>query len=352
MTWFGSTIWLTTALLACGFAIPAAAQPVAELTPTDTELRSVANEILSGDDFRHFEHFERSPSSSAKPDATTTDSTEEPAPTEESWWDRLRRQGATKTSTSSKSDRSSSDSTQRPKESRSENAPTSAKAAPSDASPVRPERDGSTTRPSQRGADGIERPVRFAPKSRTQTDTSSSDWGFGDSSFVSGLGAFIGSALHAIAYAVLIAVCVLILALAAPAIAEGWRGRARRDSGTGAAIVPLAHDRSPGETAADVFLQQALQLARQHAYREALGQLLLGAMSWIERKDWIRYRRGLTVRDYLRSVRSRPEQYGGLRVVVEAYEPVEFGRRPATQSMFESALAGYRAGFRGATDEH
>jgi hypothetical protein len=115
--------------------------------------------------------------------------------------------------------------------------------------------------------------------------------------------------------------------------------------GSGASTSPLAHDRSPGETAADVFLQQALRLAQRRAYREALGQLLLGAMSWIERKDWIRYRRGLTVRDYLRSVRSRPEQYGGLKTVVEAYEPVEFGRRPATEPVFESALAGYRAGF-------
>jgi len=156
---------------------------------------------------------------------------------------------------------------------------------------------------------------------------------------------FLGLMLHFIAYAALAAVVVLILALAARAIAAGWSGRSRRGATGAVSAVPLSHDRSPGETAADVFLQQALLLAGRREYREALGQLLLGAMSYIESREWIRYRRGLTVRDYLRCVRGRPEQFAGLKVVVDAYEPVEYGRHPATQSVFESALEGYRDGF-------
>lgn len=386
MTPFHRRSLFALAILACGFAIPARAQPTTEFSPTDAELRSAMQQILSSDEFRHFDHLERTPPSAAEPVAepsATDTATQESAPAEQTWWERLRQRTRTKKSSSGSDDAKSASGSPSgeatPKSSDRQSTDgdksSSADAPPSNsspdastppsptrtgdgsreasASPARPQREASSGtstprggRPSQRGSDGVQRPVRYAPKTaRPQPESpssSSSSWGSG---LFSGVGSFVGQLLHLLAYAVLVAVCGLIIALAARALADVWQHRRRRATGVGGVITPLAHDRSPGETAADVFLQQALHLAQQRAYREALGQLLLGAMSWIERKDWIRYRRGLTVRDYLRSVRSQPEQFDGLKVVVEAYEPVEFGRRPATQPLFESALAGYRAGF-------
>jgi hypothetical protein len=381
---FPLAIGLTLAILACGFAPRADAQPP---SPTDRELRSAMEEILARDEFRHFDHLARSPATvpetSAEP-AKTDSVTEESSPAQPSWWELLRQRTATKKeSTSGSSDSQSTRGTAsrdagRPaSDGGSNEASTPSESADSTSAPTsdgtqrstpqrtdegprgdagssaRPQREAASTspatrggRPSQRGSDGIERPVRYAPRtaarSRDSSPPTSSNWGSG---LFSGMGMFFGQLMHLFAYAVLAAVCVLIIALAARAIAESWQHRRRRERGLDAAVAPLAHDRSPGETAADVFLQQALRSAQLGDYRAALGQLLLGAMSWIERKDWIRYRRGLTVRDYLRSIRSKPEQYDGLKVVVEAYEPVEFGRHPATQPLFESALAGYRAGF-------
>ena len=68
-------------------------------------------------------------------------------------------------------------------------------------------------------------------------------------------------------------------------------------------------------------------------------------MSFIERQQWIRYRRGLTVHDYLRVLRSRPDQFAAFRQVVHVFEPVEYGRRLATEPLFTEALQGYRQGF-------
>jgi hypothetical protein len=115
----------------------------------------------------------------------------------------------------------------------------------------------------------------------------------------------------------------------------------------------LAFDPStpPGERPASVYLKRALALAEAGDFRGALRQLLLGAMSWTERRNLIRFRKGLTNRDYLRALRRRPTQHQGLQGVVVEFEKVYFGRRAATADRFQRVLPGYREGFEKEDDD-
>jgi hypothetical protein len=69
-------------------------------------------------------------------------------------------------------------------------------------------------------------------------------------------------------------------------------------------------------------------------------------MSVTERGGLIRFRRGLTHRDYLRALRARAPQYQAFRTIVAVYEPICFGRRPAEISHYHTSLDGYETGFR------
>ncbi|MDA1014020.1 MAG: hypothetical protein O3A00_06155, partial [Planctomycetota bacterium] len=84
-------------------------------------------------------------------------------------------------------------------------------------------------------------------------------------------------------------------------------------------------------------------------FREAIAQLLLGAMSNIERSGLLRFRRGLTHRDYMRAARANDTVYPALRSMVRLYEPLGFGRRTATRKHFDLSLSGYETGFHGTT---
>jgi hypothetical protein len=101
----------------------------------------------------------------------------------------------------------------------------------------------------------------------------------------------------------------------------------------------------PGELAADVYVGNARELAAIAEYKQAIRQLLLGAMSWIERRGMIRYRRGLTNRDYVRAVRRHRDRSQSLSGIIEAFERVYFGRRQATASSYEDCLRFYQEGF-------
>jgi hypothetical protein len=104
-------------------------------------------------------------------------------------------------------------------------------------------------------------------------------------------------------------------------------------------------DRPPGELPADVYVARARELAAAERFREAIAQLLLGAMSHLERAGLVRYRRGLTQRDYLRAARGRAAFHSALKGLLGVYEPIGFGRREATRRHFETSLADYEAGF-------
>jgi hypothetical protein len=154
----------------------------------------------------------------------------------------------------------------------------------------------------------------------------------------------VGRLLQAIAYAFLAAVCCLIIWLVVKAV-NSYRARhsiaaGRRSYEEGEAEIP------PGDLPADEYLRRAAELAEKGLFREAIGQLILGAMSVTERSGLIRFRRGLTHRDYMRALRGRSQQHQAFRTIVGVYEPICFGRRPAEIDHYRTSLDGYQTGFR------
>jgi hypothetical protein len=173
------------------------------------------------------------------------------------------------------------------------------------------------------------------------------EWLFGKSvSKGSGGLTMLGGLLQIAAYAVLAIVCGLIVYLIVSAIREYQRREQQKhasekfEEGEGELSV------APSELPADAYLARAQELAAQGLHREAIGQLLLGAMSHTERVGRIRYRRGLTYRDYLRAWQRGSPQQSAWRSLIGVYEPIGFGRRPATSEHYETSLSQYEAGFR------
>lgn len=326
------------------------------------DIRESARRILSDPDFQSFDHFGEADVSAANGTTPQGSTFRDAAPKSSPFSNRNQTGRPTGRAepgaqgqgqgTSNSGDTTSSSAGDSPDQGTTTDRPAPS-ASKSPTEPERPERyptkSNSSGSPSLRGFDGVERPVRFAPKPKTAPKPPKWDWNWdfdlGLGEFFGSLGALLGGSLQILAYLVLAVVCGLIVFLAARAVAELLKSRRRGPKFSPTSVVPLADDRSPGELAADLYLQRAMELAEQGHYREALGQLILGAMSAIERQQWIRYRRGLTLHDYLRSVRSRPAQYQGLQTVAAVYEPVEYGRRMASADLFSQALDGYRAGF-------
>jgi hypothetical protein len=154
----------------------------------------------------------------------------------------------------------------------------------------------------------------------------------------------LGILLQTLAYVVLTAICALIIWLVVRAVNKyrerqtvGGRVRGRFEEGEGE--IP------PGDLPADEYLRRAAELAEKRLFREAIGQLILGAMSRTERSGLIRFRRGLTNRDYLRALRGRAMQHHAFRTIVGVYEPICFGRRDAQIEHYRTSLDGYQTGF-------
>jgi hypothetical protein len=103
---------------------------------------------------------------------------------------------------------------------------------------------------------------------------------------------------------------------------------------------------APGELSPDEFWARAMEHARKRRYKEAVRELLLGAMSATERRGLIRFRRGLTNRDYLHAVRGPARE--SFRCIASTFEHVYFGRRDATPEAFREASQEYQKSFRGA----
>lgn len=101
----------------------------------------------------------------------------------------------------------------------------------------------------------------------------------------------------------------------------------------------------PGDVPVNEYEQRAILSARQGDFRSAIRELVLGAMSWTERAERIRYRRGLTNRDYVRALWSDELRRDALLDIVGAFELVFFGRRNADEAMFRSCLHQFRQSF-------
>ena len=104
-------------------------------------------------------------------------------------------------------------------------------------------------------------------------------------------------------------------------------------------------EQAPGELPPDAYIARALELNKEGRHAEAIGQLLLGAMSKTENSNLIRFRRGLTFRDYLRSLTRHEDAHRSFRQMMRVYEPIWFGRRPASAEQFELSLSNYKTGF-------
>lgn len=102
----------------------------------------------------------------------------------------------------------------------------------------------------------------------------------------------------------------------------------------------------PGELAASTYESRAIQMARDGNYRLAVRELLIGGMSWIERAGLIRFRRGLTNRDYVRAVWRQPERREAYEQTAREFERIYFGRRDATRDSFENCLRLFQESFR------
>ncbi len=114
-----------------------------------------------------------------------------------------------------------------------------------------------------------------------------------------------------------------------------------------AAVRVFGPGSAPGELDPEEYWRRALSYGEKRRYREGMRELLLGAMSASERKGLIRFRRGLTNRDYFYSVRGPARESFGL--IASAFEHVYFGRRDATADSFRESCRAYQQSFREAS---
>jgi tetratricopeptide (TPR) repeat protein len=154
----------------------------------------------------------------------------------------------------------------------------------------------------------------------------------------------IGIVLQSLAWLVVGLICGLIVYLLVKAVRQ-YQRRLEQAESASRTFAEGEADLPPGDLPADEYVRRAMELAARGMYREAIGQLLLGAMSYAERAGLIRFRRGLTYRDYLRALRSRTDPHQAFRTLVATYEPICFGRQPAHPEQYEESLHCYRSAF-------
>ena len=147
------------------------------------------------------------------------------------------------------------------------------------------------------------------------------------------------------AFAILAIVAVLVVIVAMVVKSVDARKLRKENSLSDLADVLSDVVTPPGELAASTYESRAINLAAEGQHRLAIRELLLGSMSWIERAGLIRYRKGLTNRDYLRAVWRRHEKRRAFLDTATQFEFVYFGRREPTVEMFEQCLNSFREAF-------
>jgi hypothetical protein len=144
---------------------------------------------------------------------------------------------------------------------------------------------------------------------------------------------------------ILYGMALLILAAALFFIARSVLAisRDKRTSEEEAAARVFGPESAPGELAPDEYWRRALSYGEKRQFKEGLRELLLGSMSVLERKGLIRFRRGLTNRDYFYSARGGARESFG--VIASSFEHVYFGRREATSEAFRDSCRAYQKSF-------
>lgn len=162
---------------------------------------------------------------------------------------------------------------------------------------------------------------------------------------LSGLGTAFASLFHVLAWTLLFAICAVGLYFIGRAIGNYERNKAEETAPEPSQVVSQQISVSPGETAVEEFWRKAREAAAAGQFSDAIQFLLQGAMSDIEHQHQIRFRRGLTLYDYLRALRKIPERYTAFKNLIDAYEPVGFGRHVATSDLFQQSLNYFEAEF-------
>ncbi len=172
------------------------------------------------------------------------------------------------------------------------------------------------------------------PNTATTPATSSSAQGSGDG---------FSQLLTATAILAIVAVLVVIIAM----VVKSVDARKLQKENLLSDLADVLSDvvTPPGDLAASTYESRAINLAGDGQHRLAIRELLLGSMSWIERAGLIRYRKGLTNRDYLRAVWRRHEKRRAFLATATQFEFVYFGRREPTVEMFEQCLNSFREAF-------
>jgi len=166
-----------------------------------------------------------------------------------------------------------------------------------------------------------------------------------DSSGLGSLSSALAYLLHILAWGLLFIICAAGLYYIGLAISRYERKKVESDSPLPAAVTSHQLAPSPGETQVLVFWEQAKAAAMRGNFASAIQFLVLGALSDIEHQGQIRFRRGLTSYDYLRAVRKLPERHLALKNLVNAYEPVGFGRHEATADLYQQSLSSFEDEF-------
>lgn len=192
-----------------------------------------------------------------------------------------------------------------------------------------------------------EQGARRNPRNRPPREASpASDSGFSGGSTFGSFGSGAATLFQALGWIVVAVMLGLIGYLIIKAIKDREQPVENDiQSGSAFEIGELEPEHPPGELPSDVYVARAQELAGRGEYRAAVAQLMLGAMSHVERHGFIRYRKGLTQRDYLRAVRGRAPMSDSYKQMLRIYEPLGFGRREATRDHFDKSLNNYTAGF-------
>ncbi len=166
-----------------------------------------------------------------------------------------------------------------------------------------------------------------------------------------GVGTGFESVWRALAYGALIVVAIAILAFIWLSITERNRLRNRPK----ARVDPRADEhwqfvedihRSPTESPWEALLGQGKEQAAKGDFAMAITTLLFGSMSWAESGGWIRYRVGLTNRDYVRALRGDRVARDAFATIARTFEEVVFGRREATPERYQACLVAFERGLR------
>lgn len=153
------------------------------------------------------------------------------------------------------------------------------------------------------------------------------------------------SGLGDIVFYLVIAVLAVLFAVALFSILKRSAASRPEDSPLELDEEAINPSQPPGDQPTDAYERRALAAAQAGDYRSALRELVRGSMSWAERAGLIRYRLGLTNRDYIRAVWRFAPRRESLLLIVAEFEKVFYGRRVADATTFDVCLQAFRRSF-------